>query len=68
MKRLGDADSVSQGLGHASAKTRRHYGQANQASSRHGLRPIAIEAERSVRPSVALTDPSNKFECNVTHD
>ena len=53
MKRLGDADSVSQGLGHVSAKTRRNYGQANQASSRHALRPIAIEAERSVRPATA---------------
>ena len=53
MKRLGDADSVSQGLGHVSAKTRRNYGQANQASSRHALRPIAIEAERPVRPANA---------------
>lgn len=53
MKLLGDADSVSQGLGHVSAKTRRNYGQANQASSRHALRPIAIEAERPVRPANA---------------
>ncbi|MCE1239903.1 MAG: hypothetical protein LWW83_08315 [Azonexaceae bacterium] len=53
LKRHAAADSVSQGLGHASAKTRRHYGQANQASSRHTLHPIAIEAERSVRPATA---------------
>ena len=53
LKRHAAADSVSQGLGHASAKTRRHYGQANQASSRHALHPIAIEAERSVRPATA---------------
>jgi len=53
LKRHAAADSVSQGLGHASAKTRRNYGQANQASSRHALHPIAIEAERSVRPATA---------------
>ncbi|MCK6491173.1 MAG: hypothetical protein L6R48_23225 [Planctomycetes bacterium] len=52
MKRRGDAASVSQGLGHVSAKTRRHYGQANQANSAHALQPIAIEAERPVRPIV----------------
>jgi integrase len=49
LKRHAAADSVSQGLGHASAKTRRHYGQANQASSRHALQPIVIEAERPVK-------------------
>ena len=53
LKRHAAADSVSQGLGHASAKTRRHYGQANQASSRHALQPIAIEAERPVKPTTA---------------
>ncbi len=51
LKRHAAADSVSQGLGHASAKTRRHYGQANQACSRHALHPAAIEAERSVKAS-----------------
>lgn len=53
LKRHATADSISQGLGHASAKTRRHYGRANQVSSRHALHPIAIEAERSVRPASA---------------
>lgn len=53
LKRHAAADSVSQGLGHASAKTRRHYGQANQASSRHALLPIVIEAERPVKPTAA---------------
>ena len=53
LKRHTAADSVSQGLGHASAKTRRHYGQANQASSRHALQPIVIEAERPVKPTAA---------------
>ena len=53
LKRHAAADSVSQGLGHASAKTRRHYGQANQASSRHALQPIVIEAERPVKPTTA---------------
>lgn len=53
LKRHAAADSVSQGLGHASAKTRRHYGQANQASSRHALQPILIEAERPVKPATA---------------
>ena len=53
LKRHAATDSVSQGLGHASAKTRRHYGQANQASSRHALHPAAIEAERPVKPTTA---------------
>lgn len=53
LKRHAAADSVSLGLGHVTAKTRRHYGQANQASRRHALHPIAIEAERSVRPAIA---------------
>ena len=53
LKRHAATDSVSQGLGHASAKTRRHYGQANQASSRHALQPIVIEAERPVKPTAA---------------
>ncbi len=53
LKRHAAADSVSQGLGHASVKTRRHHGQANQASSRHALQPIVIEAERPVKPTAA---------------
>lgn len=49
-KRTQPADSVSQGLGHLSAKTRSNYGQAQQARQTGMLDPLAISAERSVRP------------------
>ena len=49
-KRTQSADSVSRGLGHASAKTRRNYGQAQQASKVGALRPLAITVERSIKP------------------
>jgi integrase len=45
VKAQGDAGAVSRGLGHRSAKTRRHYGTANQANGAHCLRPIRIEAD-----------------------
>lgn len=45
VKAQGDADAVSRGLGHRSAKTRRHYGTASQAKGGHCLRPIRIEAD-----------------------
>lgn len=53
LKLHGDGDAVSRGLGHASAKTRRYYGTANQAGS-HGLRPSEVEAERPIRPCVSI--------------
>lgn len=48
-KRRGDADAVSRGLGHASAKTRRQYGMANQAAGPNCLQPLAVDADREVR-------------------
>lgn len=48
-KRLGDGDAVSRGLGHASAKTKRHYGTVGQAAGAKALQPLIIEADRAVR-------------------
>jgi integrase len=48
-KRMGTVDSVSQGLGHVSSKTRRIYGTALQCSSSLALRPVIIEAERPIK-------------------
>lgn len=53
-KYLNDGESVSRGLGHASAKTRRHYGTASQASGLCHLQPIKIEADRTVRSAATL--------------
>ena len=50
MKRLGDSEAVSRGLGHVSAKTRRLYGTDSQSSD--GLRPLEVEASRPVRDYV----------------
>lgn len=61
-KHLGDGDAVSRGLGHASAKTRRHYGMAGQASSPCHLQPIKIEADRTVRSAATPTYPSPDHE------
>lgn len=60
LKAAGDADAVSKGLGHSSAKTRRYYGTANQASSGDRLKPIRIEAQRPVKglSSLVLPDPN----------
>lgn len=54
VKATGDAEAVSKGLGHRSAKTRRHYGTANQASSADRLRPARIDAVRPVNALRAL--------------
>lgn len=59
-KRRGDADAVSRGLGHASAKTRRNYGTANQASSSHALNPISVEANRAIKEVAAGLRMSKK--------
>lgn len=48
MKTFSDGDSVSRGLGHVSAKTRRTYGTAAQ-SGPGGLTPISTEATQQVR-------------------
>lgn len=54
MKAFTDGDSVSRGLGHASAKTRRTYGTASQGG-KYGLTPLAIVATNPVR--TFTTDP-----------
>lgn len=54
MKAFTDGDSVSRGLGHASAKTRRTYGTAGQGG-KYGLTPLAIVATNPVR--TFTTDP-----------
>lgn len=48
VKANGNAGAVSKGLGHLSAKTRRYYGTANQASSADRLWPQRIDAVRPV--------------------
>ncbi|MER1939338.1 site-specific integrase [Castellaniella sp. FW104-16D08] len=48
MKRTHAGDVVSQGLGHVSAKTRRYYGQARQATG-DALRPVAIAGVRPIK-------------------
>lgn len=49
VKALGDADAASRGLGHRSAKTRRHYGTAHQAQNGHALHPVRIQADLPVK-------------------
>ena len=49
VKASGDGDAASRGLGHRSAKTRRHYGTAHQARGGHALRPVRIEANLPVK-------------------
>jgi hypothetical protein len=49
MKAVSDGDSVSRGLGHMSAKTRRTYGTFAQSGT-DGLTPISIEATNPIRP------------------
>lgn len=48
MKAFSDGDSVSRGLGHVSAKTRRTYGTAAQGSA-DGLTPLEVVATNPVR-------------------
>lgn len=49
VKALGDADAASRGLGHRSAKTRRHYGTTHQARGGHALHPVRIQADLPVK-------------------
>ncbi len=49
LKAAGDGDAVSRGLGHMSAKTRRHYGTAGQSRSSDRLRPVHIDAARPIK-------------------
>lgn len=52
MKAFSDGDSVSRGLGHVSAKTRRTYGTAAQGSA-DGLTPLEVVATNPVRQFAA---------------
>ncbi len=63
-KRTQSADSVSRGLGHASAKTRRNYGQAQQASKAGALRPLAVTVERGIKP-LSTKSPLSKARPSV---
>lgn len=58
LKRTQSTDSVSRGLGHLSAKTRRYYGQAGQSKGRF-LQPVAVTAERHIKsvPDWASSGP-----------
>lgn len=67
VKASGDADAASRGLGHRSAKTRRHYGTTHQARGGHALRPVRIEADLSVKvlktsPRPAMPAPRAQLE------
>lgn len=50
LKASDDEEATSRGLGHLSARTRRLYGTAAQASKGHRNRPLRVEAERPVKP------------------
>lgn len=65
LKASGDGDAASRGLGHRSAKTRRHYGMAHQARGGHALRPVRIEADlpiRTFRPNLYPGTPALRIE------
>lgn len=63
MKRLGDEDAVSRGLGHTSAKTRRHYGTASQGKPLGQLCPIRITADRPIKAQRSqLARPNNHLD------
>ena len=65
VKASGDGDATSHGLGHRSAKTRRHYGMAHQARGGHALRPVRIEADlpvRTFRPNLYPGTPALRIE------
>ncbi len=65
LKASADGDAASRGLGHRSAKTRRHYGMAHQARGGHALRPVRIEADlpvRTFRPNLYPGTPALRIE------
>ncbi len=53
LKASDDEEAASRGLGHLSAKTRRLYGTAAQASKGHRNRPLRVEADRLVKPHLS---------------
>lgn len=65
VKMAGDGDAASRGLGHRSAKTRRHYGTAHQARGGQALRPVRIEADlpvKTLRPNFCPGIPALRIE------
>lgn len=60
IKANSDEDAASRGLGHISAKTRRFYGTANQASTAQRLRPLRVEAERPLKSNPSFRFPGHK--------
>ena len=65
MKASTDGDSVSLGLGHTSAKTRRVYGTAAQSSA-DGLRPLSVEATYPIRWAPSHSWLESDFESGET--
>ena len=61
-KRAGDPGAVSRGLGHLSGKTQRIYGVASQGKSGNALKPLSIEADRSVKDGAPLHHPTEPEE------
>ena len=53
LKASDDEEATSRGLGHLSAKTRRLYGTAAQASKGYRNRPLRVEADRPVKPHLS---------------
>ena len=53
LKASDDEEAASRGLGHLSAKTRRLYGTAAQASKGHRNRLLRVEADRLVKPHLS---------------
>lgn len=64
-KSFGDGDAVSRGLGHASAKTRRSYGTANQSSDFYRLCPVRVEADLPIK-SMNFQYSANAQDLNNT--
>ena len=64
VKASGDGDAVSRGLGHRSAKTRRHYGTASQARGAHCLHPVRIDADLPVMALRQQAHPAHFSEQN----
>ncbi len=65
VKSTGDADAASRGLGHRSAKTRRHYGTAHQARGANALRPVRVEADlpiKALQPTARPADRAPRLE------
>lgn len=67
VKATGDADAASRGLGHRSAKTRKHYGTAQQARGGHALHPVRIETHAPVKAAPTRVQASPPALNNSKH-